>query len=79
MFGYVVTSLGAGWSKRTIIQRESFRIATDGTMPVSVKTPPEQESAIFDAEGCMNSTPLLINFMSLMPVHIVLAEKHNMW
>ncbi|TCD64924.1 hypothetical protein EIP91_003421 [Steccherinum ochraceum] len=61
------------------VRREFFKVTPGEITPVSVKTPPEQESAIFDAEGCMESTPILLSLAPLMPVNIVLAERHNMW
>ena len=50
-----------------------------GNSWVTPKTTAEQELATFDAESVFTAAELLQELIAKVPVHIIMAEKQNMW
>lgn len=65
-------------------QRTAFRSAPNtvasGHKPwVTLKTPLQQESASFEVEGPLIAANVLLELIPRIPMHVIMAEKQNMW
>ncbi|TCD62126.1 hypothetical protein EIP91_007301 [Steccherinum ochraceum] len=67
------------WMSRSAFRTVPSTISPNNKPFVTLKTSLQQESASFEFDGPLIAGSVLLELIPKLPVHIIMAEKQNMW